>query len=346
MQTPPSTFGPGTFVGFTFPDQIDSPDSSVTGNITISGPDSVCSGESIMLTANGADTYQWSGASNSTSSTIVVSPGSSSNYIVNGTVSGCPAQPDSITISVLPNPSVSITGEDTICASAVVTLSAVSIGASSFQWSGGSSSTNAIIYPVVLNTTEYVVTASNGNCSSSDSMTVYIADFDDLDFVSIYDSCSGAFNFNVQNQYNNVYWDFGDGSTSDVLSPSHFYSPGTYNVTLVAGFGGCTDSTTKVLTVINPSGSSSHILPNVFTPNNDGFNDELKFSGLDRCRTYSLTIYNRWGQVVYETTDAGTEFWNGKNGTKEEQIAGVYFYLLTASDNSSHIIKGSVNLIR
>ena len=61
------------------------------------------------------------------------------------------------------------------------------------------------------------------------------------------------------------------------------------------------------------------ITANVFTPDNDGFNDCFHFDGgLNECSEYTLVIYNRWGQKVFETKDFNT-CWNGNinNGKKE-----------------------------
>ncbi len=99
-------------------------------------------------------------------------------------------------------------------------------------------------------------------------------------------------------------------------------------------------------------------LPSAFTPNNDGKND-LFGPGDNYCHPdfsdFSFNVYNRWGQMVFQTVDPG-EKWDGKmNGIPQEM--GVYFYALRykyggafASQNkspgSSTLIKGDVTLIR
>jgi len=99
-------------------------------------------------------------------------------------------------------------------------------------------------------------------------------------------------------------------------------------------------------------------LPNAFTPNNDGENDEFG-PGTTYCepdlQNFSFTIFNRWGQIVFQTTTPG-EKWNGTfNGMPQE--IGVYPYILkytltgprTQSRSSSSqitMVKGDVTLIR
>ena len=89
--------------------------------------------------------------------------------------------------------------------------------------------------------------------------------------------------------------------------------------------------------------SSEGIIPNVFTPNGDGMNDKLEFIGIDATQEYSVQIFNRWGEKVYEGTDA-LAHWDG-GGHNE----GTYFYILRYTDvcsNEEKLVKGTVTLLR
>ncbi len=85
-------------------------------------------------------------------------------------------------------------------------------------------------------------------------------------------------------------------------------------------------------------------IPNVFTPNNDGEND-LYFVTSTGLEDYNLLILNRWGNVVFETSDP-EEGWDGTiNGNPCSE--GVYFYKLTAKQNNNEIKKhGFLTLVR
>jgi gliding motility-associated-like protein len=72
-------------------------------------------------------------------------------------------------------------------------------------------------------------------------------------------------------------------------------------------------------------------VPNIITPNGDGKNDEFVISGLENGT--KLTIYNRWGDVVYTSTNYNND-WNGKNITD-----GVYFYVLDLPRKESKVTK-------
>ncbi len=88
-------------------------------------------------------------------------------------------------------------------------------------------------------------------------------------------------------------------------------------------------------------------VPNVFSPNGDGFNDQFKIR-IEGEQKYKLTIYNRWGGKVFESGEAKT-MWNGKiDNTGAECPAGVYYYIFdfqlrTQTDKTR---TGSVTLIR
>jgi gliding motility-associated-like protein len=68
-------------------------------------------------------------------------------------------------------------------------------------------------------------------------------------------------------------------------------------------------------------------VPNVFTPNNDGMNDKFGVSG-QNIKEFEMTILNRWGEVVFHTTNVH-DLWDG---IYQGQVAGnsVYVYQITA----------------
>lgn len=87
-------------------------------------------------------------------------------------------------------------------------------------------------------------------------------------------------------------------------------------------------------------------MPNAFTPNGDGLNDSYGFSGYNKNKFIKLSIYNRWGQVVFETTEKAKK-WDGtfKNN---QQPAGVFIYYLQMETLNGRVLskKGTITLIR
>lgn len=82
------------------------------------------------------------------------------------------------------------------------------------------------------------------------------------------------------------------------------------------------------------------IIPNVFTPNNDGTNDFFEIKYL--FENTSTQIFNRWGIKVFETNNANI-FWDGKTTSGNESVDGTYFYIITTEEKS---YKGFLHLIR
>lgn len=71
---------------------------------------------------------------------------------------------------------------------------------------------------------------------------------------------------------------------------------------------------------------------NVITPNDDGSNDFLDFSVYD-LKQLSFTVFNRWGNQVFNADDVGLK-WNGKNNSNKQLSDGTYFYFLNATTSS------------
>ncbi len=144
-------------------------------------------------------------------------------------------------------------------------------------------------------------------------------------------------------------WDFGDGKTSTLKDPKHTYKnePGEYEVTLIATSDfGCKDTATITIKVIE---DIVFYVPNTFTPDGDQFNNIFKpimTSGF-RADSYTLLIYNRWGELVFESHDPNY----GWDGTFVGQMSpdGTYTWVISfkAKENSDSFRKfGHVTLIK
>jgi gliding motility-associated-like protein len=124
---------------------------------------------------------------------------------------------------------------------------------------------------------------------------------------------------------------------------------GCYAVTALDTAGNQSDFSNLVCVSIDSC--SLYSLPNVFTPNGDGFNDyfvPFPYTSVDKI---DLTIFNRWGSVVYETNDPEIN-WDGKNvQTNRDCTEGVYFYVcevyeITLEGPKKRTIQGSIHLLR
>ena len=103
-----------------------------------------------------------------------------------------------------------------------------------------------------------------------------------------------------------------------------FSEPGSYRVVCRVNNASCTSDSTEVTVVISESYLA---VPNVFTPNGDGHNDEFRVA-YRSIKEFHCWVYNRWGKLVYEWTDPA-KGWDGTiNGKPAAE--GAYFYVIRA----------------
>ena len=102
-----------------------------------------------------------------------------------------------------------------------------------------------------------------------------------------------------------------------------------------------------------PVEAFSYVLPNVITPNGDGYNDifEPKVTGLSLITGAKTVIFNRWGNILHDTDDPLIQ-WDGKSKqTKMDCPAGTYFFVTdityqgSAGEETLHL-QGSITLVR
>jgi gliding motility-associated-like protein len=146
------------------------------------------------------------------------------------------------------------------------------------------------------------------------------------------------------------YWNFGNATTSSDQDPTVTYTDtGHYNVQLIAeSKDGCLDTAYRKV-VITP-GFSLYI-PNAFSPNNDPHQTNEKWGpgGTYRgVKQYKLTIYDRWGSLVF-STETISDFWDGMMSDKKTPApVDAYIYSMMVLDyyNKEHFYKGTIELVR
>ena len=125
----------------------------------------------------------------------------------------------------------------------------------------------------------------------------------------------------------------------------------TYYASIIVG-GGCESSERLEVTVDLTSGCSDLFIPDGFSPNNDGLNDEFYIKNInDLYPNFKLEIFNRYGNMVYKG-DINTPNFNGKSSEstfvgKEVLPSGVYFYILYYNDaTNKEPVQGRLYLSR
>lgn len=158
--------------------------------------------------------------------------------------------------------------------------------------------------------------------------------------------------FNQSENATNYVWDIAGLLTTTETDPTFMFDyrePGVYDVCLVATNAvGCVDTVCHVVTIDDVLFT---YLPNTFTPNGDGINDEwgLVYSIPDM-KDFTLEVYDRWGRIVFETDDPAVR-WTGayRNGGGEPLADGVYAYRVTfqlISTTGTRELTGHVTLLK
>lgn len=313
---------------------------NVPAAINITGTNTICTGSTTTLTANGGVSYVWSTAA--TSNSITVNPTSSQTYSVVGTdANGC-TNSTTFSVTVVAPPTAGVSGNNTSCAGSPVTLTAT--GGGTYAWSSGGTTATEVVTP--SSTTTYTVVVSNGTCTDTATITVNVSSGPVVNAgtdTTINFGGSADLSANGGGTYS---WT----PTNDLDNPSSATPVATPTVTttytvMVTDTNGCVSYDTVTVTVIFDCGEI--FVPNIFSPNGDAHNDELQVYGTLCVDDFHWAVYDRWGELVFETTDPAQK-WDGTYKGKMLDPA-VFVYRLNYTELSTGDAKeahGNVTLVK
>ena len=267
--------------------------------------------------------------------------------------------PDSIevTLRISTNVRAEFKTPPTGCAPYNAIIDNTSSGGETFSWNFGDGTTSSEINPIHLYSTPgiYVIRliaqdANTCNLIDSSSFTITVSGKPTAAFT--YTPNPPQENSPVQFLNNSIgasryIWKYGDGdtlSTTSTLPVQHIFNETKlYNTCLIAvNSFGCLDTTcqpvqSRIIPLID--------VPNAFTPNGDGANDKVFVRGFGITKM-TWRIYNRWGALVFETSDR-TAGWDGtyKGSVQPNEV---YHYVLDVeySDSSKYQKRGDITLLR
>ena len=87
-------------------------------------------------------------------------------------------------------------------------------------------------------------------------------------------------------------------------------------------------------------------IPAAFTPNGDGENDLWLVEGLNTYEKASLKVFNRWGQLMFESVGDNFVGWDGYNQSGTEVTIGTYYYVIQLNDELGRSYRGDVSVLR
>jgi gliding motility-associated-like protein len=314
--------------------------SQPSANISVNGNLSLCPGQSVQMISNTNQDFTWS--DQSLNDTLTTS--NAGIYIL--TVSNlCGLASDTVEVLSIPGvvqPQILSAGS-VICTGASLLLT--SSEANGNSWSNGSINDSIN----VISPGTYILSVNNGCTTGFDSLEVTSSNFS---FTTSASPDSGNapldvnFSINSSNTISNYTWVFNGQSSSPVSSPNFLFTEaGLYSVIVeLIDISGCVAFDTIEIRVL-PELDSKLQVPNCFSPNGDGINDLFQAEILN-LSTFDLMIWNRWGALMYKSTDAFSG-WNGQSNAGNAPD-GTYFYVLDAvgTDSKAYQLKGSITLSR
>jgi len=326
-----------------------------------SGDIAICEGDSTSLSIIGATSQSWypsAGLSDTLSANPVASPLSTTLYYIASEIGSCTFL-DSILVTVGLPSLTSINPPDSICAGDSILIFGVFQSTPGLYHDTLSSITtcDSIIERTLVVLPTYTATDSMSICpgdsvlifgnyisvagtyteilsSTQGCDSVTITHVDVLSAPTASFSVSGdtgfvPFDITITNTTigaSDYLWQMGDGTTSYDENPfTTYYESGNYSITLEAtSIDGCSDMVTYSFIVVMEG--TELIIPNVFTPNQDGSNDqfEIHMSGYESALA---SIYDRWGKLLYQW-DPDDTAWNGNSASGRPLPSGTYYYIV------------------
>lgn len=288
--------------------------------VSLTPTDFVCKGDSVFLTlTNPLNSILWS--TNETSPSIFFIADTISNFfVINDAGGNCP-DTASIYVQIKSKNYTIIDIHGGGCPGTDVNINVVN-PRGTVVWNTGSNLPYLNINPDTT-TTYTLINNAYTKCSDTLKIEIYVP-LKIKPVISIFpnDSICEGDNLKIEilNPYKKFYWSNGSSDTVQ-------FTQANINTPLWVindNNGACPDTTFLNVNVIDIDSEIS--VPNCFSPNGDGVNDIFKISEAIKS-DYSFTIYNRWGQKMFESGDSGFRDWNGTflgEGVDE----GNYFWIL------------------
>jgi len=303
--------------------------------INIGKDTTICNPNNLQLNAgSGFNNYLWS--TNATTQNInVITPGT---YWVEVTASsGCKSRDTIIVVQGNTKPNVNLGADKIVCLGKVIPMDA-GAGYMNYTWSDNTHNQN---FTAWLPGIYWVTVIDSCGNKSSDTIKVIADNSGTISLGSDTELCDNeTLVLDAGNGFISYLWQ--DGSTNQTYTA---IDTGTYAVHVLTQ-DGCSYSDTIRIDDCTIKIKDCEIgIPDAFSPNGDGMNDEFKILGkcIDKI---TLVIYDRWGEKVFETTNP-TQGWDGTDkGKKFDNGVFAYYLKVTTYKGTEFTYKGNVSLIK
>jgi gliding motility-associated-like protein len=325
-------------------------------SFTVTHDTSICTNSSIQLNVSGGQNYTWlpSGLLNNPNiANPIASPVQTTRFYVSGNdLNNCPVI-DSVLVNFLPPTVFKIPPDTATCVGKPVLLNGNNNPGFLYVWSPAVllNNPNSPTPQALLDlTTNFTVKITDPVCPEYNSSyqvqvivnpspVIILSKSNDIDCSTLTSqlNASGAASYS---------WIPTDGlSNAASATPIARISATTQFIVQGTSANGCT-AYDSVTVVVNKTGQNLFSVPNAFSPNNDGVNDCFGIRNWGNVTLRDFSIYNRWGQKVFQTTNP-SQCWDGTFQGEQQPVGGFVYVIKASSFCQENIVRqGIVMLIR
>lgn len=292
---------------------------------------SLCGNQTLLLKTDSSGVYLWQDGTVGSAKTVK-SPGLYWLQISRGSC----VYRDSISITYNPFPVIQIPKDSILCDQTTLLLDATQNSTSAtYKWQDGSTKPTYI----VSQSGNYIVKVADQNCITIDTSTIQYQKSPTPIIIRDTTKCTeDTIHLDLSLYGASYLWqDFNQTPTYSIINP------GTYYCMVKNYCGNVTDS----ITIRNIICQCQLNIPNAFSPNGDGINDEFKPSVNCLPAYFDLAIFNRWGQIVFKSSDINNT-WKGTYNGNLIPI-GTYYYIIKIKGLYDTLMRqksGSITLLR
>lgn len=227
----------------------------------------------------------------------------------------------SINITVNPTPYGNVFISNDICTGENIYFNANSTLATNVIWNGPNNYSSTFFMDSIINASSvhsgfYVATFTLNNCTYTDSVQIVVSDYPIIELGADTSLCDGGeILFSLNPNYDYVWQDFSTNNEFTALDSGWVF----VNASI---YPGCETNDSVYVGMMQ----CSSLFPNVFSPNGDGLNDAFILLNNEGAISYSVNIYNRWGQIVFRINEQNDE-WMGTDMQQNDLSEGVYFWV-------------------
>jgi gliding motility-associated-like protein len=326
-----------------------------------------CAGKPVQILTSSTSnliSYEWSpnrDINNIRVAQPIVSPTATTTYYLQSTIleSGCIPTKDSVVIMVIQGAEQIVFSDDSlvVCKGNTASIEAKVepfIADMNYTWMGPNNYTSngnnlRVTNAQGVSNGWYIVTASSQDCGSlTDSVFINVISTVPLpEFTDPQRACVDM-DYKVTAIGKDLKWYYPNGKEIEEL-PVIVNSPelGTFDYFVTQSYGECESEKAKITVQVMKCCEQEMFIPNAFTPNGDGVNDEFLIRIDNGTKVAIFEIYNRWGQRVYISSGINDIKWDGTlNGRALDM--GVYYYNMDANciDGRGVNRKGEIHLLK